>query len=77
MTHAKQDLKHEVPSEPDVVVQERLVLAHQTIDPAPGVELMEMEDLTELWQVLVAVERLVADSDLKKTQIAKATHPKL
>ena len=58
-------------------MQERLVLTQQAMDPAPGVEQTVMEDLTELWQVLVAVECLVADGDLKKTQIVKASHPKL
>lgn len=77
MTHAKQDLEHEVAPEPEVEVQEHMVLTQQAMDPAPGVELMVMENLTELWQVLVAVECLVAGSELKKTQIVKATHPKL
>ena len=76
MTHAKQDLQHEVPSEREVEVQERLILTQQAMDPAPGVALMAVEDLTQLWQVLVAVECVLADSDLKKTQTVKARHPK-
>ena len=44
--------------------------------PRTGVALKVMEDLTEMWQVSMAVECVLADSGLKKAQIVKARHPK-